>query len=768
MMIPLPNNALRNIVGLVTLILMLVFLGSYSGKAYPAPRQTEPKLLKIEISSVTPNYVITTSDPLVTVFGSISNIGDRSISEVSIRLQRAPVITKSEGLRTVLQQDESEFSIAGNFVDIAKKIDMGQKIPFTISLPLRSISDPSLRIERPGIYPLLVNVNGIPEYSGENRLDEARFLLPVLGLPQQPETTDTDALTSAIAPATSNPVDITVLWPVADRPRLAAGIPGKGTVRLTDDELATSLATGGRLDRILSAAEFVVLPGVDLDQQLTKSLCLAVDPDLLLTVEAMSNGYVISDNPADPQSTTHPGTGQIVAGTWLERLRQLASKLCTAPMPYAQANLDALSKIEDPGLTTFAINNSGNILDRILGYPSQRGTIISTTEALTEDSLSLLSTQTPITTFVPANTVTGGQPSTGLAAKNLALTTFSTDSSAALAAVGNSPQTPSYTAPELRYDLERDSPTARLQDALGAISWSALNPETSSRTEVLVPPAQWDISTDEAAQILSTVATLIRSGLAQPRPLSTLILQSQTSNTSVNLTTDTPSNSTEVSTDLRNLVQEQISLLWRLTESFTEDTQSGLTPFGYTEPLVADLLRILSTTNNNPQITAASTTALTTTLNTMIAGVSVLNPGGSYTLASEQSPLLLVVRNDLPIPIRIRLKIDVPPGMTVADIGERVVPSNGQVPLTIPTDAQYTRQVAVNVSLTTPTGIELGSPVQISVRSNAYGKPLFISVLVAGALLLLLAGRRLWHRFRGEPDPADLDRDLSFTRWKTS
>jgi hypothetical protein len=46
----------------------------------------------------------------------------------------------------------------------------------------------------------------------------------------------------------------------------------------------------------------------------------------------------------------------------------------------------------------------------------------------------------------------------------------------------------------------------------------------------------------------------------------------------------------------------------------------------------------------------------------------------------------------------------------------------------------------------------------LSVHSNAYGKVLFFITLSAGAVLVLLAGRRLWHRFRGQPDRADLDR----------
>ncbi|WP_156517210.1 hypothetical protein, partial [Rhodococcus sp. EPR-279] len=52
-------------------------------------------------------------------------------------------------------------------------------------------------------------------------------------------------------------------------------------------------------------------------------------------------------------------------------------------------------------------------------------------------------------------------------------------------------------------------------------------------------------------------------------------------------------------------------------------------------------------------------------------------------------------------------------------------------------------------------GSRLGEVSTVSVRSNAYGQALAIITACAGALLLLLAGRRLWHRFRGQPDPAD-------------
>ena len=84
------------------------------------------------------------------------------------------------------------------------------------------MAKPSLGIDQPGIYPVLVNVNGTPDYGAPARLDNARFLLPVVGVPPD----RANELDSAVAPDTSKPVWITMLWPLADRPRLSPGAPG--------------------------------------------------------------------------------------------------------------------------------------------------------------------------------------------------------------------------------------------------------------------------------------------------------------------------------------------------------------------------------------------------------------------------------------------------------------------------------------------------------------------------------------------------------------
>ena len=246
----------------------------------------------------------------------------------------------------------------------------GQDVPFTLAYPLRSAELPSLHIDEPGVYPVMVNVNGTPDYGAPARLDDARFLLPVLGVPPEPAA-DSGADSADVGGAARHLQTrrLTMLWPLADRPRLAAGAPGGTTpVRLIDDDLATSLAPGGRLDTLLSAVDFATSPQVDPGGEMRNAMCLAVDPDLLVTVNAMTGGYVVNDAPdAGPGTPTHPGAGQDAAVGWLNRLKALAQRMCVAPTTYAQADLDALQRVGDAGLSAIATNGAADIVDQILG-----------------------------------------------------------------------------------------------------------------------------------------------------------------------------------------------------------------------------------------------------------------------------------------------------------------------------------------------------------------------------------------------------------------
>ncbi|MGD1255996.1 hypothetical protein ACKUT9_17300 [Mycobacterium seoulense] len=761
---------------LAAVIGIVAGFGMFTGPVMPHATAGEPGVtpfVRVRIDQVTPDVVTTTSPPVVTVSGMVTNIGDRPVRDVMVRLEHAGAVTTSAGLRTTLDGDTDQYQPAADFLTVAPELQRGQQAGFTLSAPLRSLTKQSLGVEKPGIYPVLVNVNGTPDYGAPARLDNARFLLPVVGVPPD----QGGDLGSAVAPDTSKPVGLTMLWPLADRPRLAPGVPG-GTipVRLVDDDLAGSLASGGRLDILLSAAEVATSHDVDPDGAVGRALCLAVDPDLLVTVNAMTAGYVVTDPPEGPGqlpgTLTHPGAGQAAATEWLNRLRALARRTCVAPLPYAQADLDALQRVNDRGLSAAATTGVNSIVDRILDVPSIHGATLLPDGPLTNRAVNLLGANENTVAVAAADlSAPDAQGSTDAAdtaprrlSPQVVVAPFDPAVGAALAGAGNSPAVPTYLDPSLTVRLAHDSATARRQDALGSMFWHALRPDDEPRTQLLVPPATWNLQADDAHVILTALTTSIRSGLAVPRPLPAVVTEANP----VGQPGAEPSEPVGASTSARGRfgddvtasIAGQVGRLWGLTSALTTDDRTGLTGIQYTAPLREDMLRALSqseppdTRNGMAQQRLA---VVGKTINDLFGAVTIVNPGGSYTLATEHSPLPLALHNGLAVPIRVRLQVDAPPGMRVTDVGQIELPP-GYLPLRVPIEVNFTQRVAIDVTLRTPDGLRLGDPVRLSVHSNAYGKVLFAITMTAAAVLVLLAGRRLWHRFRGQPDPADLDR----------
>jgi hypothetical protein len=731
------------------------------------------QFIKVRIDRVTPDIVNTTSEPVVTVTGTVSNVGDRPVRDLVVRLEHAAAVTTSAGLRTSLAGEGQQYQPVADFVTVTPELEQDQSVPFTLTYPIRSDGCPSLQIEDPGVYPVLINVNGTPDYGAPARLDDARFLLPVLGVPADPSAVPANPVSAVVPPDTSRPVGVTMLWPLADKPRLAPGAPGGTTpVRLSDDELATSLAPGGRLDVLLTAVDFATSPPVDPGGEVRSALCLAVDPDLLVTVNAMTAGYVVVDSPdAGIAGTSQPGTGQDAAINWLNRLRALAQRMCVTSSVYAQADLTALQRVADPGLSSIATNDAAAVVDQILGIQSVRGVTLVADGPLTGSAVRLLSGQDPTVAiaapqYAAQDSEGGESPPVDLAPRRytpeVVTAPFDPTVGAALAGAGVTPSRPMYLDDSLDVPVQQDSAVARRQDALGAMLWRGLRPDSEPRTEILMPPLAWNLGAEDAASMLSTLATTIHAGLSVPRPLPAVITESNAVTPLVDesLPDDSLGNArARFGDDVISRIAGSTRRLWDLTAALTTDERTGLTGTQYTAPLREDMLRALSQSvpdesrNGLAERRVARTAA---TVNDLFNAVTVVNPGGSYTLATERSPLPLALRNDLPVPIRVRLDVDAPPGMTVTDMGVIELPP-GYLPLRVPIEVHFTQRVAVDVSLRTAEGMPLGEPVRLSVHSNAYGKVLFFITLSAGAVLFLLAGRRLWHRFRGQPDRADLD-----------
>jgi hypothetical protein len=423
-------------------------------------------------------------------------------------------------------------------------------------------------------------------------------------------------------------------------------------------------------------------------------------------------------------------------------------------------------------LSAIATKSAGDIVDQILGIASIRGATLIGDGPLTGPAVELLSAQGPTVAIGAANSAAEDSATGELATADVrplrytpqvTAAPFDPTVGAALAGAGIDPASPSYLDPSLDIPVKHDSQVARRQDALGSLLWRGLHPDTEPRSQILSPPLAWSLQPEDAQAILTSVASTIHAGLAVPRPLAAVIAETnalppQDLAPLPGAALGNPRG--RFDDGVVSGIAAATGRLWGLTAALTTDERTGLTGTQYTAPLREDMLRALSQSVPPDARNGLAQQRLTTvgrTVDDLFGAVTIVNPGGSYTLATERSPLPLALRNDLPVPIRVRLQIDAPPGMSVTDMGEIQLPP-GYLPLKVPIEVHFTQRVAVDVALRTADGLSLGEPVRLSVHSNAYGKLLFFITLTGGVVLALLVGRRLWHRFRGQPDRADLDR----------
>ncbi len=865
----------------VLAVIVVTTLLAAPGAAAPSSSETSPAVqnasigtqsyARLDVASVTPSMVTSTSGGTVSVSGTVHNVAGQQLSNLTMRLERGAAVSGAAGLRSGLVEG-SPVVTGGQFITVSRQLPPGGTQQFTLTMRLSGAG--GLGIDQTGVYPLNVVLDGLNPNGVSVRMAQSRTLLPVLSLP--PDATRAgqyvDPSTGAsgtdirlgpdgsVSANNSSPARLTMLWPLAAPPQLAPGVLGGGTepVRLISDDMARSVSPGGRLYTLVDSLHRVVgptdgdndggtgdAPDSSGDQgspdgsapdgstpagsgssastpagsatdgagpggptaasspatgsaasgsptsttaapsKLQQSMCLAVDPDLLVTVRAMSRGYVVSDNPRDPASGTTPGTGRQAAQDWLTMLRQISSKMCVVALPFAQADLTALSRVDNVGLTNAALRNPAEVVDAILGVKSVRGLVIPALGGLSPAGRGLLSANRLSRAMTAAQTIATDdtQDSGGYLIDGVHAQTFELPITAALGGMGTSPSTPALTPPDQQVDLASESGGSRRQAGLAALAYPSISAPaettedgqpplpTVGRSSVVLPPTYWSASGDDAEALFDTATVLLGSGVAVPGPLSDLPDQLDRAETPAQLI-DPPgvgpiaSVTPQVSAQDVDSIRADTELSFRLQSSLVDAADVEASPERYVAPLREDLLRGVRSPNEDSAALradlsakrAAALRAVASTLQRMQQSVSILDPGGRYTLASERSPLLLVVRNGLALPIRVRIDTSAPADLQIGDVGAIEIPANGTRQLQLPTRAGSSEALTVTITLTTSTGVELGEPIRLSVHSNAYGKPLFWVTICAGAALVLLTARRLWHRFRGQPDPADVDR----------
>ena len=95
--------------------------------------------------------------------------------------------------------------------------------------------------------------------------------------------------------------------------------------------------------------------------------------------------------------------------------------------------------------------------------------------------------------------------------------------------------------------------------------------------------------------------------------------------------------------------------------------------------------------------------------------------------------------------------VHAPTGLRVAPIEPQEVPPLGRRQVRVSAEVTRSGQFTVQAAVRTPDGELLGQPSRLRVRSTAYGTITVWLTASAGILLVVLAGRRVVRRIRGEP-----------------
>ncbi|MFF7192497.1 MULTISPECIES: DUF6049 family protein [unclassified Streptomyces] len=256
-------------------------------------------------------------DGSVTVSGTVTNNGKTTITGARMGVRVAPdgPLTSLSAMKSA--QDRTGYTsyldgseIDGHTVDLPK-IPAGQSQPFSLKVPVKSLG-----FDASGVYQLGVALDGETSAEpGEHVLGIKRTFLPWY---------DTNT-------TTAKATQITYLWPLTDRPHVAArgDTDSQQSPIFLDDDLAKELSPGGRLQVMVDLAKSLPVTWI-------------IDPDLLASIDFMTKPYRVAGPGGDVTHTTE-GTGGAVAKAWLNSLKSAVAGDQVIALPFADTDLASVA-----------------------------------------------------------------------------------------------------------------------------------------------------------------------------------------------------------------------------------------------------------------------------------------------------------------------------------------------------------------------------------------------------------------------------------------
>jgi hypothetical protein len=514
---------------------------------------------------------------------------------------------------------------------------------------------------------------------------------------------------------------------------------------LSDDDLASSLAPGGRLYGLVDSVA-TVEAATPADLALPTSLCFAIDPELLAAVTGMTTGYQVRT----PTGTTIAGRGAAAARQWLARLRQVTTGHCVLALPYADADLVALSHADATDLISLALRQSTTLARALPGarlvtnvaWPADGAIDGGTMAALAKlgvDTALLASTATE-----PASTTTAAIPASGAHA-----VAIDTPTATELAAAESPVDTTAGVATPV------DEHAIAAQSGLATLLYRALF-DTANRQLLIAPPRRWDAPESELVEFLRTTENLFASQSASPVALTELTHSGVGGAATLNYPpaaagAEVPGNVTDDAVRLDGQLND-------LLGAMNADHATPIDPGTLIDPLRLGLLGSLSSAwrgglvgAGHPADTghaAGMINLVGADLRTITGMVSVEQSQLTISLAAKDSKVPLSVHNSLPVDISVRLSLSGEAGLQATVVDPVRIPANNSYTAFIPVRVTRSGRFSVQTVLSTPGGTPLGSTARVEIVSNAYGTIILVVTGIAFGALVLLSGRRIYRRIR--------------------
>ncbi|MGM0361424.1 DUF6049 family protein [Streptomyces griseoaurantiacus] len=277
-------------------------------KASPA-QASGSRTVDVSLDALAPSAP--TEGDTLTVSGTLVNNGKQPVTDARVGLRVGASMSSRTAIETAArttgyQPGTDGMEVTGSYEEEFDKLSPGVAQHFTLSLPVSK-----LHLGADGVYQLGVSLSGRTAAAPyEQVLGIERTFLP-----WQPNEADTKTKT-------------TYLWPLISSVHLTAETASneQQTPVFREDDLLKEISPGGRLARMVSL-------GKDLD------VTWVIDPDLLASVDAMTDGYQVEGADGTPTA----GRGQSTAKQWLAALGEAVQDKEVVALPFADPDLASLA-----------------------------------------------------------------------------------------------------------------------------------------------------------------------------------------------------------------------------------------------------------------------------------------------------------------------------------------------------------------------------------------------------------------------------------------